>query len=149
MNEPSETVMGEEQVVWRGHSSHLVNFGVFVLCGLFCWLIVPIIIAFWKYLQNRYRIYEVTTQRIKMITGVFSRATEEVELYRVRDYRLEEPFWTRLFGLGNIVVSTTDNTNQVVVIEAIPNANELRDQIRTHVEICREKKHVRIMEVEE
>jgi hypothetical protein len=29
-----------EEIVWRGASSQWKNFGVYLLCGLFCWLIV-------------------------------------------------------------------------------------------------------------
>jgi hypothetical protein len=41
-----------------------------------------------------------------------NKTTNETELYRVRDTSIEEPFFYRIFGLGNIVVYTTD--------EAIP-----------------------------
>jgi hypothetical protein len=34
-----------EETIWRGTSSQLKNLGLFILCGLFCWLIVPIFIA--------------------------------------------------------------------------------------------------------
>jgi hypothetical protein len=38
----SETSSGvAEEIVWRGTSSQWKNFGVYLLCGLFCWLIVP------------------------------------------------------------------------------------------------------------
>jgi hypothetical protein len=29
-----------EEIVWRGTSSQWKNFGVYLLCGLFCWPIV-------------------------------------------------------------------------------------------------------------
>ena len=137
-----------ETVIWRGHSSPVVYFGTFLLCGFFFWLVVPIFIALWKWIENRCRIYEITTERIKVTQGVFSRRTEEVELYRIRDYRLEEPFWIRLFHLGNIALSTTDNSNTQLVIEAVPDADELRNQIRKYVEVCRATKNVRIAELE-
>jgi hypothetical protein len=39
----TETSSGmAEEIVWRGTSSQWKNFGVYLLCGLFCWLIVPI-----------------------------------------------------------------------------------------------------------
>jgi len=46
------------------------------------------------------------------------------------------------------VMQTTDDANPKVHIRAIPQASALRDQIRKYVEICREKKHVRITEFE-
>jgi len=87
-------------------------------------------------------------RRLLITEGVFSRNTEEVELYRVRDYKLTQPFWLRLFGLGNIVVSTTDNSNPTVVLQAIRDAAGHREEIRKYVEICRDKKRVRITEFE-
>jgi uncharacterized membrane protein YdbT with pleckstrin-like domain len=137
-----------EQTLWKGSSSQMVNFGTYLLCGLFAWLVVPIFIGLWKWIVNRCRVYEVTSQRIKITQGVWTKRTEEVELYRVQDYALVEPFWLRLFGLGNINITTTDNANPTIVIEAVPDAGALRDQIRKHVELCRDRKRVRIAEVE-
>jgi hypothetical protein len=42
----TETSSGmAEEIVWRGTSSQWKNFDVYLLCGLFCWLIVPIFFA--------------------------------------------------------------------------------------------------------
>jgi hypothetical protein len=39
----SETsTVAAEDIVWRGTSWQWKNFGVYLLCGLFCWLLVPI-----------------------------------------------------------------------------------------------------------
>jgi hypothetical protein len=63
-------------------------------------------------------------------------------------YELQEPFVLRLFGLGNLVLLTHDESNPTVVLRAIPGAKALRDQIRQHVEECRDKKRVRVAELE-
>jgi hypothetical protein len=42
-----------EEIVWRGTSSQWKNFGVYLICGLFCWLIVPVFFALVYYLQTR------------------------------------------------------------------------------------------------
>jgi uncharacterized membrane protein YdbT with pleckstrin-like domain len=55
------------------------------LCGLFCWLIVPIFFALVYYLQTRCKVFELTTQRLKITSGVFTKVTETLELYRVKD----------------------------------------------------------------
>lgn len=137
-----------EQIIWKGSSSQLIHLGTYILCGLFCWLIVPIFIAVGKWMQNRCRVYEVTTERIKVRQGVFSRRTEEVELYRVRDYSVEEPFKLRSFGLGNIVLTLMDTSSVRLAIEAVPEPQALRDQIRRQVEACRSRKGVRLTELE-
>src|SRR5215510_13537316 len=140
--------MDEETTVWQGSSSQALKLHVYILCALFCWLIVPIFIALYQWLKVRSRVYEVTTQRIRIRTGIFSKRTDELELYRVKDTTLLEPFWVRLFGLGNIEVTTHDVTTPVVMLEGIPQANWLREELRKNIEICRDKKRVRMAELE-
>jgi uncharacterized membrane protein YdbT with pleckstrin-like domain len=137
-----------EQIVWKGHSSHAVYFGTYTLCILFCWLVVPLGYAFWIWLKVRSREYQITTERILVRTGILSKTTEELELYRVKDYALEEPFWLRLFKAGNIRLSTHDASNPELILEAVPGPSALCDQIRKHVEDCRQRKRVRLAELE-
>jgi uncharacterized membrane protein YdbT with pleckstrin-like domain len=141
------TVM-EEKTVWKGSSSQVIFLGTYVLCVLFCWLIVPIFIFIWKWMENRSRVYEVTTQRIKVTRGVFNKRTDELELYRVRDTSLVEPFRYRIFGAGNIELTTMDASTPGLTIEAIKGASDVREEIRRNVEACRDHKGVRVTEFE-
>ena len=162
----------EETVIWEGPSSQVINLPVFILCGLMAGAllggavalrsrmdpaaalamagaaVVPLFIGFVKWVRNRCRRYQVTTERIHLRQGVFARKTDDLELYRIRDYTLDEPFFLRLFGLGNVVLSTDDQTSPNLVIRAVPQVGALRDQIRKHVELCRTRKGVRIAELE-
>ena len=137
-----------EQVIWEGSSSQVRNLHIYLLCALFCWLIVPIIYALIKWIQLRSRRYEITTQRVRIRQGVFSKRTDELELYRVKDSIVLEPFWQRLFGLGNIVISTNDTTTPTITLEALPNAREIREKLRSATEECRDRKRVRVAELE-
>ncbi len=62
---------------------------------------------------------------------------------------LDQPLFLRLFGLANVVLRTSDRDQPVMVIPAIPNAAELREQLRTSVEARRDKKRVRELDVDE
>ena len=137
-----------EQVIWEGSSSQVRNLHIYLLCALFCWLIVPIIYAIVKWVQLRCRRYEITTQRVRIREGVFSKRTDELELYRVKDSTVLEPFWQRLFGIGNIVITTNDTTTPTLTLEALPNAAETREKLRAAIEECRDRKRVRIAELE-
>ena len=61
-NPPNST----EQVIWEGSSSQVRNLHIYLLCALFCWLIVPIVYALIKWIQLRSRRYEITTQRVRI-----------------------------------------------------------------------------------
>ena len=137
-----------EQTVWRGSSSQWKNLGVFILCGLFCWLIVPIFIALSRYLQTKNKIYELTTERLKITEGIFSKVTDTLELYRVKDLETRQPFLYRMFGVENVQMNTSDTSSPFIFIEAIPSAVGLGDKIRNQVEIIRQQKGVREIDVE-
>jgi len=137
-----------EQTVWRGTSSQWKNFGLFILCTLFCWLIVPIFIALARYLKTKNKSYELTTERLKITEGVFSKVTDTLELYRVKDLEMRQPFLYRLVGIENIQVNTSDVSSPFILIEAIPSTVALADKIRNQVETIRAQKGVREIDVE-
>jgi uncharacterized membrane protein YdbT with pleckstrin-like domain len=137
-----------EEIVWRGTSSQWKNFGVYLLCALFCWLIVPIFIALARYLQTKNKIYELTTERLKITEGIFSKVTDTLELYRVKDLETRQPFLYRLVGVENVQLNTSDTSSPFIFIEAIPRAAGLGDKIRNQVEIIRQQKGVREIDVE-
>ncbi|MCX7048545.1 MAG: PH domain-containing protein [Candidatus Sumerlaeota bacterium] len=138
-----------ETPIWKGRPSQIVNFWTYVWCSLLCWLIVPIFIALAKYLRIRCTTYEMTSQRLRMSTGVFSKTIEELELYRVEDSRVNIPFIYRFFSLGDIILMTSDITTPNVLLHAIKQPLEVRDQIRACVEQQRERKGVRVLDISE
>ena len=160
--------MDEEQTIWRGNPSQGLNFKFYLISILLClfilaltvvlWdrfqskplvlLIVPAILALWKWIEIKSRVYEISTERIKTITGILSKQTEELELYRVKDTTLLEPLSLRMFHAGTITLTTNDQTNPITELEAIPAANQIREDLRKYVEICRKKHGVRIAELE-
>src|SRR5438128_3175201 len=126
-----------EEMVWRGTSSQWKNFGVFILCAFFCWLIVPIFIALARYLQTKNKVYELTTERLKTTEGVFSKVTDTLELYRVKDLEKRQPFLYRTFGVENVQLNTSDASSPFIFINAIPCTIRLGDKIRKQDEAIR------------
>ena len=158
--------MSDEKTIFQGSPSQVLNLNVFLVCALaavflvvlsiFVWphflflmlLPVPLGIAVWKWLEIKSRAYELTTERIKASQGIFTRRTDELELYRVKDVTLVEPFFLRLCGLGNIVITTNDASTPSLTIPAVRRVRELREELRKNVELCRDKKRVRVAELE-
>src|SRR5947207_3356583 len=137
-----------EEMVWRGTSSQWKNWGLFVLCALLCWLIVPIFIALARYLQTKCKIYELTTERLKITEGVFSKVTDTLELYRVKDIETRQPFLYRMFGVENVQMNTSDTSSPFIFLQAIPCTIAHGDKIREQVKAIRTRKGVREIDVE-
>jgi uncharacterized membrane protein YdbT with pleckstrin-like domain len=144
----TDEAMTEERSVWSGSPSQVVNFGTYVFCGLFFWLAFPLLVMFWQWLAVKNTKYELTTQRLRMRSGILNKQTDELELYRVRDFEVREPLFLRLFSKANIVLCGSDRTHPEVVLRAVPNAEEIREQIRKYVEECRTRKKVREVDFE-
>lgn len=162
MTSPS---LSAESPVWSGSPSQWRNVGVFLACGavavallagaalwsqpiIAAFALIPVFIAFWKWLTVRCTRIDITSERLSMRTGVFSRQRWDLELYRVKDTTLHEPFLLRLVGLGNIALESSDKTTPHLVIPGIRNAESLRQQLRTHIERMRMDRRVRELDFE-
>ena len=139
----------QETLIWEGSPSQWTNFKLFFICGLLCWLIVPIFIAAWRWLETSRHVYRVTSQRIIITKGVLTRRTDQLELYRAKDASLLEPFWLRIFKLGHVDLVTSDPTTPLLRLEAVPNAASLREQLRNVIEALRVSKGIRELDIGE
>jgi uncharacterized membrane protein YdbT with pleckstrin-like domain len=136
--------MSDEHLEWTGGPSQWQNLGWWLLCLL----VVPIPYACWKWLVTRNTIYTLTDQRLKFTVGVFSKTTQDLELYRVRDTKFQQSFFERLVGLGEIVLFTTDETSPEISLPYIRDAEAVREKMRALVEARRDAKRVRYLDAE-
>tara|TARA_B100000787_G_C16105187_1_gene255492 strand:- start:331 stop:729 length:399 start_codon:yes stop_codon:yes gene_type:complete len=121
------------KILWKSSPSQISNFWGYLL--LFWTVVIPI----WVYLYTRFIKYELNAERLIIKTGILSQKIEETELYRIKDYSVSKPFFLRLFGLGNIVLTTSDKNNKYVKLHAIKDVEKIKDIIRTHVEKSRKR----------
>jgi uncharacterized membrane protein YdbT with pleckstrin-like domain len=140
--------MSQEELVWSGSPSQIINLPVYVVCTLLFWLVVPIFFAVWKWLVVHNIRYELTSERLRVRRGVLNKELDEIELYRVRDYRLEQPFFLRIFSLGNVTITSTDVSNPIVTLRAVSDSERVRERVRHSVEECRTQKRVRAIDMQ-
>ena len=153
-----------ESVLWKGTPSQMVNLGKYLLgflavagitvAGLFfppAWfaLVLPLLYMLWAYLSVRCEVYELSSERLRLSTGVLNQKVDELELYRVKDTSMERPFWLRICGLSNVILDTSDRSHPRVDLRAISHAVELREKLREQVERLRDMKRVREVDFQE
>ena len=131
-----------ERVEWTGTPSQMQNLGWF----LSCLLLIPIPWAIWRWLVVRNTVFTLTTERLRIRRGVFNRTTEDLELYRVRDTRMEQTFFERMFGVGEVILYTTDASTPEVHLPWLKDAELLRETVRRFAEERRDAKRVRTFE---
>ena len=133
-----------EETVWTGSPSQYKNLGIYLLCIF----ILPIPYAVWKWIVLKSLVYRLTTERLLTTEGIFSKNTESLELYRVKDFRIRQSFFERLFGLESIELLSSDIDTPDVVMDCIPKNLGLSDKIREQIETCRVQKRTRDIELE-
>ena len=155
----------DESPVWTGSPSQWLNAGWFITCligaGVLFTIaalagqpliaaaaVIPVIAAIVQYLKVRSTRIHVTTERITTTVGIFSRRRWDMELYRVKDTMLHEPFLLRLVRRANIQIISSDRSSPSITLPALPNAEWLRQQIRSNVERLRLKRGVREMDMD-
>ncbi len=151
-------IMNDENSFWKGSSSQWLNLGAYTVAlvatgGLIVvgmlfppvlfGLIVPVGYVVWCYLSVRCQVFELTSERLRFTRGVINQNIDEIELYRIKDSQMIRPWWMRLTGLASIILATSDRSLPQLVIPAIRGGAELRELLRTQVELQRDRKRVR------
>jgi uncharacterized membrane protein YdbT with pleckstrin-like domain len=80
--------------------------------------------------------YTITPEIIRIRRGIFFKRTDQVELYRVKDYILTQPLLLQICGLMNLTLKSTDPENPVIWLRGIP-ASDLVDTLRGYVQQAR------------
>src|SRR5210317_1590955 len=116
------------KTLWKDSPSQISNFWTYVL---FFWTIILPIMA---YLKTRFTSYEMDSERFRIKKGILNQNIEETETYRINDYSIFKTFFLRIFGLGHLILTTSDKNNKYVRILAVKEVESLKDMIRNQVE---------------
>lgn len=169
--EDSSSGSPAENMLWSGHTSQWVHFWYYFFCLLlaagiavaatmfglatvgigalgYLALVIPLLMWLIRWWITKCTHYELTSQRLRIRTGILNKKVDELELFRVKDYTMEQPFLLRLVGLGNLTMITSDATSPTVSIRAIPGIEQVREKLRTAVQVERDRKRVRQLDVD-
>jgi uncharacterized membrane protein YdbT with pleckstrin-like domain len=133
-----------EELLFEGHPAVVSGVGQLLVCILTVGLAL---IYYWA--RSRGVRYRVTTQRVVIEQGMFSKRMEQTDLYRIVDYVVERPFSQRLLGTGNIVLEAMDKSTPELRLDAIKtDVNTLYERLRAATEAEKRRRGVRLVDVE-
>jgi uncharacterized membrane protein YdbT with pleckstrin-like domain len=106
---------------------------------------LSVLIGLWKWLQNMAAKYEITPERLIVRRGIIFKSIDEIELYRVKDVRMDFSLLNQWAGIGNICVTSSDETTRIgdLVMRNIEMAQPRREELRRLVDAARQKRGVR------
>ena len=82
-----------------------------------------------------------------METGLLNTELEEILLYRVRDIGMKISLGQRIFGVGTVVLVSSDKTAPKLELKNIRNPRLVKEQIHQQVEEMKIKRRLRVGEV--
>ena len=133
-----------EELLFSGRPALIPGVGSLILAVLTLGLSVLV-----AWFRTRGIHYKITSQRVVIEQGVFSKRMEQLDLYRVVDYVVERPFGQRIMGTGNIILEAMDKTTPEIRIVAIKtNVVSLYEKLRYATEQEKKKRGVRVLDVE-
>lgn len=87
--------------------------------------------------------YAMSEDRLFLSTGLFSIRDDVVLLYRVRDIDTRRSLFQRMFGVGTIIVMSTDKTSPNLVLKNVKDPVMVRELIHNQVEEMKMKRRIR------
>lgn len=100
-----------------------------------------VVLGLYKYFLIISSTFYLSDQQLIIQRGVFTKRVNYLELYRIKDILVEQPFWMKALGLMNITLLSFDKEESLLVLKGIK-ISDLPQSIRNHVQECRQRNKV-------
>ena len=131
-----------ERTLFEGHPAVVYSAGQYVL------IVITLGIAALVYwIRSRSTRFIITTQRVRIERGLFSKMQDNLELFRVDHIDLHKPLGQRMLGYSTVHLHSSDAGMTSVYLYGIPDLEAMADTLRD----CslRERSRRRVLPVEQ
>ncbi|MEO6386747.1 MAG: PH domain-containing protein [Croceibacterium sp.] len=106
---------------------------------------LALVIVLFKWLETMGSLYQVTAERLIIRRGIFMKSIDEIELYRIKDVRMNFSLLNQWAGIGTICVTSSDETTRggEMHMRQVPDAQVRREELRRLVDAARRQRGVR------
>jgi uncharacterized membrane protein YdbT with pleckstrin-like domain len=107
--------------------------------------VLALAIVLVKWVQNLAATFEISEERLIIRRGIIFKSIDEIELYRIKDVRIDFSLLNQWAGIGTICVTSSDETTRAgdLVMRHVERAQERREQLRRLVDTARQRRRVR------
>lgn len=132
------TLLALAALFWYGQKRWALQWGFVAIPAI--WVIVVMVIAC---LRTAFTEIIIDAERITFRRGIFNRQVSSLELFRILDVTSIHPWWQRVFGVGTVVVMTSDSNYPVWRLPGIVNAEQMRNGLNRAAITLRDQKGIR------
>lgn len=103
------------------------------------------LIIVWKWLESMASRFDLSRERLIVRRGIFMKSLDEIELYRVKDIRLDFSLINQMAGIGTVTITSSDETTRSapLILPHIEDAQRRRETLRKLVDEARQRRRVR------
>ena len=105
---------------------------------------LAIAILFYVWVRNLGTSFELSQDRLVIRRGIFIKSIDEIELYRIKDIRLDFSLINQLAGIGTIGITSSDETTRglTLPLRHVERAQQRREELRRLVDAARQRRRV-------
>jgi uncharacterized membrane protein YdbT with pleckstrin-like domain len=106
---------------------------------------IGLLLILWKWIENMSAKYEITPERLIVRRGIVFKSIDEIELYRIKDVRMDFSLLNQWAGIGKICLTSSDETTRTsdLVMPYVERAQARREELRRLVDAARRQRGVR------
>jgi membrane protein YdbS with pleckstrin-like domain len=132
-------------IMWAGFHFGLPLAGpLIVLFGLVPFLL-GLIHAWLVRTSTEYRLFQ---DSLEVESGIISRSIDNIQLFRVRDLGLSQGILGRMLDVGNVTVTSTDQSAPHLILKGVDDPRSMYDTLRDLVAKSRATQRTMILEEE-
>ncbi|MFI3170374.1 MAG: PH domain-containing protein [Faecalibacterium sp.] len=91
--------------------------------------------------------YTLNANKLLLNTGFINLKEEEILLYRIRDISFSQSFWDRLFRVGNLTLTSSDNSHPTLEIKHVKKPRSVKEALSKCIEEDRRQRKIRATEL--
>jgi len=90
--------------------------------------------------------YALSSQRLTIISGLLSKRTDELELFRVKDVLVTQSMWQRLLNYGSVTILSTDDSTPHLTMAGLRAPLQVKEMLRDAYRLARQAAGLRATE---
>ncbi len=135
----SDDFTNKEELIYEGKPTIFYNIN-----QIFLALLSGGILFIYYWLKSITRKYKMTSQRVIITEGIFSKTTKNVELYRLDDFAVNYPITMRILGFGILIIRSSDRETPNLNIVGIKELDKIAEKLRECSLSERERRGIKV-----
>lgn len=91
--------------------------------------------------------YSISEDRLFIDKGLIKLESEEILLYRIRDLSVSQTLGQRIFGVGSVIVRSSDKTTPILEMRNVKHPTDVKELLHQNIERMKLERRMRVGEI--